>query len=171
MPGHIPGRGVKRATKTLLRLPKGSHSLVGQLLSSQAGGAADHPQTNEGEKLQLLNRLNSFSHPAQGPGRAAGMLPGALRAEPRSPQPWAQHCSRGPLSAQPEHDHRAAATSDAGLCHTAHNRHGSQQDKPGWGSTDEPAISLAEWVAQRGEGLKLHPTTQWNSSLQEDCLN
>lgn len=36
----------------------------GALAQSRAEGAANHPQTREGEKLLVLNRLSHFSQPA-----------------------------------------------------------------------------------------------------------
>lgn len=144
----------------------------GGAAAQQTGWKSHRSPTNEGEKLLPPNRLSSFSRPAL--PRTRAMLqqrsPRHCRAEPHSPQPWAQHHSPGLLSARRERDHEAAATSDVVLRCTPRIRHDSQQDKPGW-DTDEPAVPLAERVAQRGKGPELHPTTQWNSLLQDDQLN
>lgn len=48
---------------------------MGLCLSSWAREAANHPQTKEGEKLLLPNRLSSFSRPALQPGHY-GKAPG-----------------------------------------------------------------------------------------------
>ena len=131
------------------------------------------PTDKRGGEAATAKQVEQLPRPAPHRGRAVlqERSPGHCGAEPRSPQPWAPHSSPGLLSAQRQHDREAAVASDAGLCHAPRIRHGSQQDEPGRGGTDEPAVSLAERAAQRGKGPELHPTAQWNSLLQDDRLN
>ena len=176
---NIPGCPAARTIKTLLWLPRGSRSLAGRLLSSRAGGAADHPQTNRGGEAATAKQVEQLPQPcpARGPAVLQEHSPGHCGAEPRSPQPWA-HPSPG-LRTAPRGCSQLSKSAIVRLLlllmrgcatHPA-SRHGSQQDEPGRGGTDEPAVSLAERVAQRGKGPELHPTAQWNSLLQDDRLN